>query len=358
MDVSRRTAVTLAGLGTLAAGAVRAQTAPAGPAKLSSNENPWGPGPAARQAIAGAVADGSRYPGAKAAELAAAIAAFEGVAPENIVLGNGSGEILTATAVAFGLGGKEIVAADPTFGQLQAYARSVGGKVRAVPLDSGLSHDLEAMAAAIGPDTALVYVCNPNNPTGTLLDPDRLAAFCETVSARVPVFVDEAYLELAPGFLSTSMTRLVKAGKPVIVARTFSKLHGMAGLRIGYGVGPADLVKRIGAFRMSIQNTLGIAAAKASLGDTAFLDRCRREIALGRERIYATLRAAGLPFTPSHGNFVFFDTKRPAGEFLRALEARGVQIAQRTPTHPTFARVSVGLPEELAAFDRAVKGLG
>lgn len=355
MDISRRSTLALAGVGALAAGAARAQAG--GPAKLSSNENPWGPGPAARRAVAAAVADGSRYPGAKAGELAAAIAAFEGVARDNIALGNGSGEILTATAVAFGMGGREIVAADPTFNQLQMYARSVGGRIKAVPLDAGLSHDLDAMASAVSSETALVYVCNPNNPTGTLLDPDRLAAFCETVSARVPVFVDEAYLELAPGFLATSMTRLVKAGKPVIVARTFSKLHGLAGLRVGYAVGPADLVKRIGAFRMSIQNTLGIAAAQASLGDAAFLDRCRRDIAGGREAIYGTLRAAGLPFTPSHGNFVFFDTKMPAGAFQKALEARGVQIAQRTATHPTFARVSVGLPAELAAFDRAVKAV-
>ncbi len=217
-----------------------------------------------------------------------------------------------------------MVAADPSYRGLTRYAETAGATVRAVPLDAAMGHDLPAMAAAVTDATRLVYICNPNNPTGTALAPDALRAFCERVSRRAVVFVDEAYLDLvADPALGASMGDLVRAGHDVIVARTFSKVHGMAGMRIGYGIARPELAARLRAVGMGGPNVVAMRAAGASLDDPAFLEASRAGIRAARAFTYAALDAAGYPYVRSHGNFVFFDTGQPVERFSAAMRAHG-----------------------------------
>jgi histidinol-phosphate aminotransferase len=326
--------------------------------KLSDNENPYGPSRKAMAALVQAAQrDASRYPEPYVDALAEVLAAEERVPVASLFFGGGSAEILHATGAAFGIGGGAVVAPQPTFGMMLSYVRTVGGSVINVPVRPDFQIDLPAMEAAITPATRLVYLCNPNNPTGAMLEPDALRAFCRRVSARVPVFVDECYVELADDPARNTMVDLVREGLPVIVSRTFSKLHGMAGLRVGYGIAPPELAKRIDRYRMSLLNVPGLAAARASLLDTRFRSFSKDMITQGRSVITGVLDELGLPHVPSTANFVMFEAKRPATELVKALEARGVEIAARWPTVPGHARVSTGRIEDLQRFAQAMRGV-
>ncbi|MBC7793437.1 MAG: aminotransferase class I/II-fold pyridoxal phosphate-dependent enzyme, partial [Clostridia bacterium] len=213
------------------------------PVKLSSNENPFGPSQAAVMAMMQAMEKACRYPFAETRELVELIAAKEGCAPENVVMGVGSGEILDITGFHFGLQKGEIIAAQPGYTSLLKAAETQGGKSVWVPLNKKLEHDLPAMASKVGSKTSLVYVCNPNNPSGTVCDAAEMKEFVKSVSAKVPVFVDEAYLDLADDYAGQTCVKLVTEGHNVVIARTFSKIYGMAGLRVGYGIMPVALAK-------------------------------------------------------------------------------------------------------------------
>jgi histidinol-phosphate aminotransferase len=359
MDISRRG---LVGATPLIAGLAATQAfakAPLEPAKLNANENPYGPSPKAIEALVRAAkADGSRYPSRYAEALTAAIAKNEGVQPANVVLGNGSGELLAAAGLAFGLGGKQIVAADPTFNLLMLYARGIGASVKSIRVLPDFQHDFAAMdVASAQAQTGLVYVCNPNNPTGTLADPDVLRRFCRSVAPRVPVLVDECYNEITEDPAKHSMIDLVREGLPVLITRTFSKVHGLAGLRVGYLLAPEALARKVSDKRMGIMSVAGLAAAQASLEDKAFQAFAKRKIEQGRADVNQMLASLNLPFAESHTNFVFFDAKRPGAELAKALEAKGVLITARTPAFPTWARVSMGKLEDVARFNRAMREL-
>lgn len=323
--------------------------------RLIANENPYGPAPAAQSAAAEAVKNGWRYAVREVGALKADIARLEGVDPSQVMVSAGSTEALRVSALALAGKGGRVVAARPTFFFLPDYARKLGCDVAEVPLDEAMTHDLDAMAAAVNPATRLVYVCNPNNPTGTQLEVARLNDFIATVSPRAPVLVDEAYLDLNPDWRALTAVVRVRAGDAVIVTRTFSKLHGMAGLRVGYAIGPAELVRRLEALRVSQMSYPGVLAAAASLKDGEFLDFSRARIREGRDMTTAAFDELGLDYVPSHGNFVFFDTGGSPRAFAAGMRERGILTGMPSPPYPGWSRVSMGRVEDMQAFAAAAR---
>src|SRR4028118_2272586 len=233
--------------------------------RLSSNENPYGPSPKARQAVIESVSLGNRYSQTEAAQLEKLIAERENVAPESVVLGTGSGEVLAMAAVAYGLNQGEIVTASPTFFGLLQYAERIGARINRVLLDADHVHDLDAMSRRVSGATKLVYVCNPNNPTGTIVSTEKLKQFCEVVSKQAPILVDEAYLEYVDDFPASSMIDFVRKGANVIVLRTFSKIYGLAGMRVGYGLAKPEIAARLRQFRLTWLTPVSLGAARARL---------------------------------------------------------------------------------------------
>jgi histidinol-phosphate aminotransferase len=333
---------------------------PAGPRvatgliRLAANENPHGPGPAARAAIQAAIADGWKYPIGEEMTLKAKIAEREGLTPQHVLIGDGSSEILHIAAIVYGLDRGELVTANPTFNFAADHAKVIGASVRALPLDRGMCYDLKALQAAISPSTRLIYVCNPNNPTGTTVPGAELREFVAGVSPRAAVLVDEAYLELASDMAQESAVARVKAGDNVIIARTFSKLHGLAGLRIGYALARPDIIEKMAKLKLTAPSSLGLVAATASYGDMQFQDYSRRNIAEGVAITTAALKDLKRPFAPTRANFVFFETGQPAGQFLGAMRQKGFSLGRPFPPYDTWARVSIGKVDEMRAFAKAL----
>ena len=338
---------------SLAAAAAPAATphAAAGPIRLDSNENPYGPSPAARRAILASIGDSPRYADSEIKTLAAMAATRDGVTPEQVTIGTGSGELLSIAALlAAEAGPGELVAAQPTFEDLPGYAAKFGVATHWVGLDAAHRHDLKAMAAAITPQTRLVYLCNPNNPTGTALGRDALETFIRAVPASVLVLADEAYLDLADAPGVASMAPLIASCPNLIVTRTFSKIHGLAGLRIGYGLAAPALAARMKAKQPAFPNVAGLRAAIASLDDHRFLAETRHALITDRARVQNTLDRLGLARAESQGNFVFFDTGRPHAEFLTAMLAHGVKVGRHFDRYDTWARVTIGTHAEVDRF--------
>lgn len=325
------------------------------PVKLSLNENPFGPAPEAIAAMQAHAAQVFRYPSAEGRALVKAIAAKEGVRPEQIVLGAGSGEVLEAFAAGVGAPGGEVVAAMPTYGQLLQAMERKGVRRVEVPLNAELQHDLEAMAAAITPATQCVYVCNPNNPTGTLVDPDQLKAFLIEAAKTTPVFVDEAYLECADDFSRHTMAGLVRAGHNVTVSRTFSKIYGLAGQRIGYGIVPAETARTLRGAMAGGTNYLALVAAQASLEAVNYQENTRLRIKAGRDALMAVLKQLGCRCAVPQGNFVFFQSGRPITEFRSAMAAAGVIVGRPFPPYLDWCRITIGTPEEMAVAHAALR---
>lgn len=347
-----------AALGALRPPSARAQALPAvapGSARLSANENPYGPGPAAREALQQAIAEGWKYAFGEELALKKLIAEREGLTPAYVILGDGSSEILHIAGVIYGAAGAEVMHATPTFAMVADYARELGATAVTVPLDGGLAHDLEAMAARISRQTRLIYLCNPNNPTGTLVPGPKVRDFIASVPKDIAVFVDEAYLDLSEDLAAHTAVPRVRAGDNVIVARTFSKLHGLAGLRIGYGLARPDIIQRMERLKLPVMSTLGLRAAIASYQDTGFQTESRRRIAEGVAITVRALEDCKLRYAPTRGNFVFFDTGRPAGQFLTAMRERGFSLGRPFPPYDTWCRVSIGRVEQMQDFARALR---
>lgn len=323
-------------------------------ARLSSNENPFGPSAKARQAMTEAFDWGCRYPYNYADELAEKIAKKMGVTRDHIVLGSGSSEGLKCTALAFGLNGGEIISAAPTYLSLLSYAEQFGAHINMVPLDDNLVHDLDAMGGRITNKTGLLFVCNPNNPTGTIVPAQQLKDFCRDVSSKVTVFADEAYFEYIEQPYP-SMIELVKEGKNVIVSRTFSKVYGLAGIRMGYLVARPDIAERIRKNRMSMLNVLAINAAKAVLDDEAFYNESIAKNAEAKALIYETLDDLGLHYVPSSTNFVFFKTGKDIRKVIPAMKEQGVSVGRPFPPLTDWCRISTGKLEDVKRFNKGLR---
>ena len=318
------------------------------PMLLCWNENPYGPSPAARAAITQSIADGCRYPDDENPRLVKLIAEKEGLGPDHIVSGTGSGELLRALGLLAARQHGEIVAAEPTYSELTGYAQDAGATLKWVPVDKQLRHDLSAMHAAVSAKTRAVYICNPNNPTGTMVDSATIAAFVAAMPDHVTTIIDEAYLEFVEG--APSSASLITGPKRVVVLRTFSKLHGMAGLRYGYGIARPDVIEEISAVRMTTPNIFAVRGAIASLGDKEFLTGCRRRIVASRTRLTAELARLHFPYAEPHGNFVFFDTGVPIKQFSEFMRQRNILVGRRFAPYENWCRLTIGTEPQMDAF--------
>ncbi|TDB64657.1 pyridoxal phosphate-dependent aminotransferase [Arundinibacter roseus] len=327
--------------------------------KLSSNENPYGPPLSAQEAVAESVKRGNRYAWQEMADLIDKIAKKEGVTPENIMMGPGSSDLLEKVALVMFMNGGNIVSADPCYMSLVNVAKSVGATWKAVPCKEDWSHDLKAMEAAIDKDTKLVYICNPNNPVGSITSGKELLDFCARVSEKVPIFVDEAYIELAVGADTQSMVSLISQNKNVIVARTFSKIMGMAGIRVGYMAAQPEFLKKIQKITrggMGISYT-SIFAASASLDDAEFQDMTRTKNHEAKKYLYSSLEKMGYTYIPSYTNFVIFPINIPGKELLSKMITKGIGVKAYEIQNKPWCRVSIGTMDEMKIFVGALQDL-
>jgi len=329
-------------------------------ARIGSNENPYGPPPMARKAIADSIEKGNRYARTELRDLIGKIAVKEEVSPENIMMGNGSGDLLEKTALAMFEKGGNIVSADPTYMSLIRVAESVGATWKPVPCKSDWSHDLDAMEKAIDKDTKLVYLCNPNNPVGSVTSTKALTDFCNRVSDKVPIFIDEAYLELVEGADNKSMVSLLKNKKNIIVARTFSKIMGMAGLRVGYVAAlpsTLDSIKKVAKGGGSGIACTSVYAASAAMDDIEFQNSTRKLNTEAKTYLYENLTAMGYKYVPSYTNFVIFPINMPGKEFLTKMSDKGIVIKAMDIQDKPWCRVSIGTKDEMKLFVSALQNI-
>jgi len=325
-------------------------------AKLNANENPYGPSPMALEALKSSASGGNRYAWKELFQLVDNIAAFEGVTSKNIMMGPGSSDLLEKTAMVLFMNGGNVVSADPAYMSLIRVAEAAGGTWKPVPLKQDWSHDLEAMEKAIDSETKLVYICNPNNPTGTITDSKALLDFCSRVSEKVPVFVDEAYLWFLEEGAKHSMVSLVNEGKDVIIARTFSKIHGMAGLRVGYAVAQEatlDKLQKITRAGMGISYP-SVFAAMAAMEDAEFLDKSRTLNAEAREYTFTSLKELGFDSVPSHTSFMIFPIEMEGKAFLNKMTEHKVGVRAFQFMDKKWCRVSIGTMDEMKLFIKAI----
>ena len=322
--------------------------------KLNANENPFGPSERARRAILDAIADGNRYPFDLITELKALLAKHEGVTPDHIHLGAGSGDLLSQCGKAFGATGGAVLSPFPTFPMLMNHAETFSARWDKVNLNDKLECDYAAMTAAIKPDTKLIFVCNPNNPTGTLVDPQVVRSFCIAASEKATVFSDEAYLEFLPLEQQVSMLELVKKDMNVIVSRTFSKVYGLAGLRIGYLIARPDLIKKVAKYGGDIPfASTSLAAAKASLGDLEFMEMTRRKNSEACLILTDYLDKKGISYGKSHTNFVFFPAPAEGKVILSKMQEKGYLMRIWDYKQKEWCRVSIGTADQMRGFVKA-----
>ena len=323
---------------------------------LRANENPYGPPPMAAKVFQETVFTGNRYAWKSLKDLIGKLAKQENVKPEQILMAPGSSDILEKVAMVLFQKGGNVISADPSYMSLIQVSKSVGGQWKSFKLKDNFEHDLDAMEAAIDSDTKLVYICNPNNPTGTVTNAKKLKEFCSRVSEKVPVFVDEAYIELSKNGLKDSMNSLVSEGKNVIVARTFSKIYGMAGLRIGYMIGKEETVNQIKEITRGGMGITGpsIAAATKSLDEKEFIDMCKTKIASARDYTKKYLESKGYSIMPSETNFMIFEIDMDGKEFLEKIYAKQVGVRAFKFWDKNWCRVSIGTMEEMELFTKAM----
>lgn len=326
-------------------------------ARLSANENPFGPSAKAKKAIMDAMDKSYQYPFFNYPTLAEKIMAYEGITKDQIMLDAGSSPILKAAAIHFTKGGGNIITGDPSYGDLPSTAEEFGAKIIQVPLTADYKLDLDAMEKSVNAETKLVYICNPNNPTATVVDTTKLKSFVERVSAKVPVFIDEAYIDYLDDPLSVTLVSAIKKGQNVIVARTFSKLHGFAGLRVGYAMAQPKMIELLSQYcngAMSISAT-SLMGAIASYDDKEFLEDAKKKTFASRDFLYQTLKEEGYTYIPSAANFVMFPLKMDGKKFVGEMMKRGVSVRNWEFNNKHFCRVSIGTMEEMQEFAKAFK---
>src|SRR5689334_2700533 len=341
--------------------------------RLSSNENPYGPSPMAVRAMTEAFGIAWRYPDEHAETLIEMLASLHEVTTEQILLGDGSGEILKICASAFTgpmtndntpvelsrptrgpaltfiPGRGKMIVADPTFEAILNHARINRAEVVRVPLDRTFGHDLPKMLASA--EEGLIYICNPNNPTASITPKDELRSFLATCPPQTMVLVDEAYYHYADSANYESVIPLVKQYPNLIVARTFSKVYGMAGLRCGYCVAQPEMIKRLRPHQTwDSVNIMALVGAIASLKDHGQVTNGRRMNSETRTYVSNRLAKLGYKHIPSQANFVMIDMNRPVQPLIAALRKRGVQVGRLFPSLPNHMRVTIGKPGEMETF--------
>ncbi len=325
-----------------------------GPVLLNRNENAYGPSEKVQAVIREASAVSCRYPRGEYDALRMMLAGLHKVKPEQIVLGSGSSEILRMAGAAYLGPNKKLVLPNPTYPSLGNYAEANDIQVVRIPLTKTQEHDTEAMLARVDSSTGLVYVCNPNNPTGTLTPRKNIESFISKLPADVMILIDEAYHH----FVSATSAYRSFLDYPlddsrVIVARTFSKIYGLAGLRVGYSVSSKEVASRLSAFRLQNGVTIvSVKAALAALDDTAYVRMAAKRNADDRQEFMNQVNARMLRAIDSHANFVLLNPLRPVSEVLPHLEKNGVLVAPPIPAMEKYIRVSLGTPDEMREFWR------
>jgi histidinol-phosphate aminotransferase len=327
--------------------------------RLGLNENPFGPSPLAIQAIQSHLARLSSYTAGEADDLVAAIAAREGVKPEQVVLG----EVLEALghllAQRGGAGG-EFLYSNPGYTALIDAAQSERGLGVGVPLDAQLENDLVGLRKRAGVRTRAIFLVNPHNPSGTVSDPAALHAFVQAAARTATVIVDEAYLEFTSDFATRTVAPLVRPDGRVVVFRTFTKFYGLAALPLGYALLPLDLaaaLRKLGLGAPRSLNRLALVAARASLEDGGYAERVRRAVALERARWFEVLDALSIRYCRAVGNFVFFEARQPQARLAAGFLERGIDIGRAFPPLDGWTRISIGLPEENARAQSILREL-
>jgi histidinol-phosphate aminotransferase len=322
--------------------------------RLDSNENAYGPSTKVSEVIRSSVASVNRYPRMQYDWLVERIASVNKVSQEQILLGGGSSEILRVAAFAFLGNGKSLIQASPTFEAMGHYARAADSEVISVPLAPTFAHNLDGMLAHASASTTLVYICNPNNPTASLTPRKDLENFISKLPASTFVVIDEAYHHYAgqAGMYASFIDRPLDDQR-VIVARTFSNVYGLAGLRLGYAVGSPKIIQRLRKFATEDNiNAMVTQAAGAALDDTDAINDFIRRNADDRQEFFNQAMARSLRPIDSHTNFVMMDTFHPAEEVIQHFRKNNILIGSRFPPMDTYIRISLGRPEEMRAFWR------
>jgi histidinol-phosphate aminotransferase len=325
-------------------------TGTAGIVRLSANENPYGPSAKAHEAMKNAHSMCNRYPDEANDVLIDKIAKINNVNREQVVLGDGSSEILKLGAETFtGPTQGKLIAADPTFEAILEYAKANGAEVVKVPLTSSFAHDLPKMSGAAR--GGLIYICNPNNPTASITPKNDLREFIANAPRETMILVDEAYFHYADSPDYESMIPLVKDHPNLIVARTFSKIYGMAGLRCGYCVAQPETIKGMHPFQMwDSVNIMALAAASASLDDVDQVNNGQKLNSEAKSFTTSELDKMGYRTIPSEANFIMFDCKRPVVPLIQALKQRNVQVGRLFPALPNHMRLTIGKRNEMETF--------
>jgi len=328
--------------------------------RINYNENPYGPSERALKAIRDAAASvtGRYFEDTYYDDLSNALAKHHGLKRDNIQVGAGSTEILKICDDVFLREKAKVVVAEPAYEAVLQYAANSRATAIKVPLTRDYRHDLVKMAEAVTADTGMVYICNPNNPTGTIVTKDEMQRFMARIPASVTVVVDEAYMHyvLDPQF--ESAVRYVQEGRNMIVARTFSKIHGLAGMRIGYAIAKADLIAKIKPHTVDYTITgMSAAAAMASVADSQNVQRVAKLNAAQRQLLFDEMKKANFQVTASHASFAMIDLKRPVAPIITEFEKRKVLVGREFPSMPNFMRVTIGTEDEMKKFLAAFRAI-
>lgn len=326
--------------------------------KLSSNENALGCSPMAQEAMAKAISGVNEYPDPTSLEIRKELAKLHDLDASQITISNGCDHILSMVAQAFLNEGEEVVFASPTFAAYATNTLILGGKMVKVPLKEH-THDLDAMAEAITEKTKLVYICNPNNPTGTIVTQQQVDAFMEKVPENCIVVFDEAYFEFSEDENCGSGMKHLREGRNALVTKTFSKLYGLAGERIGYAMGPANLMNILQRVALPFPvGRVAQAGALAALEDQEFVEATLKSNAQARAFFYEAFDNMGIQYCPAHGNFIFADLRYPAPEVFERLKKKGYIVR---PGHgwgyDTWQRITFGTKEQNEGLMEAIKAV-
>jgi histidinol-phosphate aminotransferase len=321
------------------------------PIHLDRNENAYGPSPKALAEVLKHADLTNRFPGSTDM-LVSSLARFHSVKPEQILPGAGSTAIIKMAINAFLHNSRGLILASPTFELMHDYAKSTGARINAVPLRHDYGHDLGGMLAAVNSDTGLVYICNPNNPTGTLTDRREIDRFLEKLPERVPVIIDEAYHEYAGGSGAyVSFLDRPSHHPSVIVTRTFSEVYGLAGLRLGYAFAEPKMLDALAREKPELEiGSLTLAAGLAALADTEFTATCVLRNQNDRQEFVNQVNARMLRVLDSHTNFSCLNVMRPARKVIEHYQKNDVFLGPEIPGMPNYVRVSLGVPEEMREF--------
>jgi histidinol-phosphate aminotransferase len=340
-----------------AQGARHDEPAPPGAVHLNFNENPYGPSPKALAALSTCGHIAARYPDGPYQAVRDALAGMHGVERDNITLGCGSTEILCIADEAFLGPGKNLVVAEPTFEAVVEYVHAAHSDVVKVPLTPDHRHDLPRMAAACTSNTGMVYVCNPNNPTGTTVSRAELAAFVNGVPPSAMILIDEAYFHFAEATDYGTAVDLLPQHPNLVVSRTFSKVYGMAGMRLGYAVGAKNVIEAMQPYNLQPfnGNAAVLAATRASLSDQAHIAQCAKKMNATRAWLCEQLTSEGRSFIPSEANFVMINVGTDVQPIIEQFRARKILVGRKFPSMPNFLRVSIGTQPETEQFLAALQ---